>query len=211
MRHGRLNDFQGRHVAEPGFEALAVLGSSARAGAGGKTHHHRHRTAKHVADLGRLVDELLHSERGEVGELEFVDGSQAGEGRANGNARAAEFGDRGVYHAVGAVFVHEVARNLEGAAIDANFLAHQDHALVRGESDIEGLADARHVQRLVERAFIVGAIAKEANDNRARLQPLGGPRRSDRNFDLGSLPQVCATCGNRRIVHFQRAHLAQAE
>ena len=99
-----LHDLQAGDVAEPGLEALAVLGGGAGAGAGGHPHDQRHRglAAEHVAQLGRLVDDLLHRERGEVGELELEDRPQAGQRRADGDAGAAELGDRRVHHPVGA-------------------------------------------------------------------------------------------------------------
>ena len=41
----------------------------------------------------------------------------------------AEFGDRRVHHPVFAEAVHQIARHLEGAAIDADVLAHEEDAL----------------------------------------------------------------------------------
>ena len=80
-------------MAEPGFEALAVLRGRARAGARREPHHQRHRdfAAQHEADLGRLVDDLLHRQRGEIGELEFEDRPHARQRRTDGNAGTAEF------------------------------------------------------------------------------------------------------------------------
>ena len=139
----RLHHLQPRDVAEPGLEALAVLGGGAGARARGHAHDQRHRglAAEHVAQLRRLVDDLLHRERREVRELELEDRPQAGQRRADRDAGAAELGDRRVDDPVGAEAVDEVARHLEGAAVDADVLAHQDHAPVALDRDRHGVAD----------------------------------------------------------------------
>ena len=134
-------------MAEPCFEALAVLRGRARAGTGGKAHHdwHRNFAAEHEAHLGCLVDDLLHRQRREIRELEFEDRPQAGHRRADCDARAAKLGDRRVHHAVGAEALDEVARHLEGAAIDADVLAHQEDALVGFHGDRHGLLDGLRI------------------------------------------------------------------
>ena len=117
-------------MGEPRLEALAVLRRAAEAGAGrhAEHHRHRHRAAEHVAQFRRLIDDLLHRQHREIAELEFVDRPHAGQRRADREPRAAEFGDRRVEHAVGAVALDKVARHLERAAVEADVLAHQEHA-----------------------------------------------------------------------------------
>ena len=150
MRRRRLDDLQARHMAEPGFEALAVLRGRARAGAGRKAHHdrHRHLAAQHEAHLRRLVDDLLHRQRREIGELELEDRPHAGHRRTDGDARAAKLGDRRVHHAVGAEALDQIARHLEGAAIDADVLAHQEDALVGFHGDRHGFLDGLRIAQL---------------------------------------------------------------
>ena len=145
-----LHHLEAGDVAEPGLEALAVLGGGAGAGARRHPHHQRHRglAAEHVAQLRRLVDDLLHRERGEVGELELEDRAQAGQRRADRDAGAAELGDRRVHHPVRAEAVDEIAGHLEGAAVDADVLAHQDHPLVALEGDPHRVADRLGVAHL---------------------------------------------------------------
>ena len=109
-----------------------MLCRGTRAGSGGKAHdeRHVHLAAQHIAELCRLVHDLLHGERREVGKLKLEHRLAARQRRANRDARLAQFRDRRVHHAVLAVAVHEVARDLEGAAIDADVLAHQENRRV---------------------------------------------------------------------------------
>ena len=81
-------------MAEEGLEALRVL-RAASCGADGRTHHQRHldRTARHVAHLGRFVDQLIHGQKEKVSVLHVGDRPQAGHGRADGQAGQAQFGD----------------------------------------------------------------------------------------------------------------------
>ena len=137
----RLDHLEARYVAEPGFEALAVLCRSARTGAGRKSHddRHRHLAAEHEAHLRRLIDDLLHGERGEVGELELEDRPHTGHRSAHCDARATELGDRRVHHAIGTEALHQIARHLKSAAINADILTHEEHALIRLHGDRHGL------------------------------------------------------------------------
>ena len=130
-------------MAEPGLEALAVLRRRTGAGAGGKAHHHGNRNlaAQHEAHLRRLVDDLLHGERGEVGKLELEDRPHAGEGGTDSDARAAQFRYRRVDHPIGAETLDQIAGDLEGAAIDADILAHQEDAFVHLHGDRHGFLD----------------------------------------------------------------------
>ena len=143
MRRRRLDHLQAGHVAEPGFQALAVLRGGTRAGTGRETHHHRNRNlaAQHEAHLGGLVDDLLHGERGEIGKLELENGTQAGQRRTHGDAGAAQFGNRRVHDTVGTETLDQIAGDLEGAAIDADILAHQEDALILLHGDRHGFLD----------------------------------------------------------------------
>ncbi len=130
-----------------------MLRRRAGAGPGREAHHqrHRHRAAQHVAQLGGLVDDLLHRQRGEVGELELEDRAQPGQRRADRHPRAAQLGDRRVHHPVLAVFLDQVAGHAEGAAVDADILAHQHDALVLAKRDVHRLADRLGIAELAHR------------------------------------------------------------
>ncbi len=147
VRSGRLDHLQAWHMAEPCLEALAVLRGSARAGTGGKAHDDRHRNgaAQHVAHLGGLVDDLLHGERREIGELELEDRTHASHGCTDCDASAAQLRDRRIHHALGAEAFHQIAGDLESAAIDADVLAHEEHALIALHGNGHGFLDGLRV------------------------------------------------------------------
>ena len=105
---------------------MLCCGPSAGPGREAHDEGHVHLAAEHEAQLGRLVDDLLHGQRGEVRELEFQHRPAAGECRTDRHTGLAEFGNRRVHHPVFAIAVHEIARHLEGATIDADVLAHQE-------------------------------------------------------------------------------------
>ena len=96
-----VTTFRPGDVAEPGLEALAVLGGVAAAGAllGPDDHRHLGLAAEHVAQLGRLVDDRLHRQADEVDVHDLGDRSGAGRGRADGDGGDDLLGDRRVAHA----------------------------------------------------------------------------------------------------------------
>jgi len=149
-------------MAEPGFQALAVLGGGARAGARRKAHDHGHGdgTAEHVAHLRRLIDDLLHGKGREVGELKFVNRLQPGHRGPDCDADTAQFGNRRVHDALIAEAVDQIARDLKRTAIDTNVLAHEHDPLVLGHGDVERLANG----------FCIGELA--AADG--RFEHIGG-------------------------------------
>ena len=86
----RRDDLEARDVDEVALRALAVL-SAAQRRADGRAHHHRHRQlpARHVAQLRRLVDELVHALEQEVGVLHVGDRAHPEHGRADRRAAIA--------------------------------------------------------------------------------------------------------------------------
>ena len=134
----------------PGFDALAVLRGAAepRSRRHAKNDRNIDRAAQHIAQLGGLIDDLLHRQHRKVGELEFVDRPHAGQRRADRDAGAAEFRDRRIHDALVAEAFDEIAGHLKGAAVDADILAHQEHALVAFERDGERFADRLGVGEL---------------------------------------------------------------
>ena len=141
-------------MGEPGIERLRMLRGGPGAGTGRKAHdeRHVHLAAQHEAELRRLVDDLLHRKRGEVGELELEHRLAAGECGTNGDTGLAELRDRRVHHAVLAIAVHEVARHLEGAAIDADVLTHQEDGRVGIHRLGKRLLDGLRVSELAHHA-----------------------------------------------------------
>ncbi len=88
----------------------------------------------------------------EIGELEFEDRPHAGQRRADRDAGAAEFGDRRVHHPILAEALDEIAGDLEGAAVDADVLAHQEDPVVRLHGDRHRLLNRLGVSEFADRA-----------------------------------------------------------
>src|SRR5665213_606257 len=76
--------------------------------------------------LRRRVDELIHRLHGEVEGHELDDRLQAGECRANTQAGKAVLGDRRIDDALLAELLQQSLRNLVGALIFGDFLAHHE-------------------------------------------------------------------------------------
>jgi len=150
VRGRRLHHLQAGHMRQPRLQALAVLRGRPGAGAGREAHHqrHRYRAAQHVAQLGRLVDDLFHGECREVRELELEHRPHPGQRRPHRNACAAQLGDWRVHYAVLAEPLHQVAGDLECAAVDADVLAHQEHPRVGLQRDCQRLVDRLRVAQL---------------------------------------------------------------
>jgi hypothetical protein len=162
VRRRWLHDLQPRHVREPRFQALAVLRGGAGAGTAGQADHHRHAglAAEHEMDLGRLIDDLLHCQRHEVGELQLEHRLHAGNGRADGRTRNAELADRRVDDALRAETMDEVARHTECAAVDADVLAEQENPLVRLHRLGKPFADRLGVRQFARPDFGRGDVIR---------------------------------------------------
>ena len=116
----------------PGRVVLAVLGGDARGRAVRAAEHDRgaHLAAGHVERLGRRIDDLVDRLHGEVEGHEFDDRLQAGERRADAETGKAMLGDRRVDHALRAEFLQQPLRDLVGALIFGDLLAHHEHVVV---------------------------------------------------------------------------------
>jgi hypothetical protein len=101
---GRDDDLQAGNMGEYGVQTLAVLAGGAEAGAvHGAYHQRRGRlAAEHVAELGRLIEDLVEADAHEVHEHQFGHGAQTGRRRAGRRPDEGAFGDRRVEHAVAA-------------------------------------------------------------------------------------------------------------
>ena len=132
MRRCRLHNLQAGHMRQPGLKALAVLCRRPCAGTGGKAHHqrYRHRTAEHIAQLCRLIDDLFHRQCGKIGKLELENWSQTRQRRPDRHACPAQFGNRRIHDAIRAKTMHQIPRDLKGTAIDANILPHQNDTVI---------------------------------------------------------------------------------
>src|SRR5690606_32228208 len=75
---------------------------------------------------------------GEVGELEFLDGTVSVEGESGGVAGAGAFGERGVEDAGAAEVGEQAVGDLEGTAVGGDVLAEDEGFGAFGEDFAEG-------------------------------------------------------------------------
>ena len=114
-------------------------------------HDHRHRAAPPVANLGRVVDELIEAAGDEVVELHLANRPLAGERRTDAHAQHAALRDRRVDEAIAELFEQRAEQQKRVAVSAADVLAVDEDARIGAER----VGDAeRH--RLEERlAFLV--------------------------------------------------------
>ena len=138
----RQHDLQPRNVREDRIEALRVLRGGAEAGAvHGADDERGHRlAAEHVAELCRLIEDLVEADAHEVDEHQLNDRAKAGRRRARSGADKRNFGKMRVEHALRPEFRAQALGDAErpapgvlvagraGAA--GNVLAHDDDAAV---------------------------------------------------------------------------------
>ena len=139
---GRQHHLQPRDVGEHRVEALAVLRGGAEAGAvHGADHQRGHRlAAEHVAELGRLVEDLVEADPHEVDEHQFDDRAEPGGRGARRGADERDLGEMRVEHAVGSELraealgdAHRAAPGVlvaRGTGAARDVLAHHDDARV---------------------------------------------------------------------------------
>ena len=116
----------------PGRIILAVLGGDARGRAVRSAEHDlaTHLPARHIERLGGGVDDLVHRLHGEIEGHELDDRLQARERGADAEAGKAMLGDRRVDHALRPELLQQPLRDLVGALIFGDLLAHHEHVLV---------------------------------------------------------------------------------
>ena len=135
-----------------------MLGGAAETGADAREHDEWNLdlSAKHVAHLGGVVEQLVHADPDEVHEHQLGDGAHAGGGGADGGAHESGFGKGCVEDTLVAELLDQAAGGAESAAPSVhdaqvfaagaagNFLAHDDDGFVAahflGEGFVDGLA-----------------------------------------------------------------------
>jgi hypothetical protein len=117
LQRGRRQHAQARHVRVPGFEAVRVLRRELPAGAGGHADHdrHAHLAARHVAQRGGVVHDLVQRQQAEVDRHHLDDGAHAAQRRADARAHEGRLGKRRVAHPVFAELFQQFA-DTQGAA-----------------------------------------------------------------------------------------------
>ena len=96
-----------------------MLRGGAAPGADHRADHQRRLrlAAEHVAELGRLIEDLVEANAEEVAEHQFGDGAQTGDRSAGGGAHERAFGDRRVDDPRLAELPDEALGDAEHAAI----------------------------------------------------------------------------------------------
>ncbi len=137
---GGHGDEQAGDVQEQRLQAVRVGGAELVAGALGHAHDQRHArlAAEHVVDVRGVVDDLVERQQREVDRHQLHHRAQARHRRADAHADDRVLGDRRVAHAALAELLEQAVGDLEGAAEDADVLAHQHHALVAGAAPRAG-------------------------------------------------------------------------
>src|ERR1700682_4008568 len=99
------------------------LGPRGRGGGGGPAEDERGGCAPEVMRLRDHVGNLIEGAADEVHELEFGDGTHAGERCSEGRAHDCGLGDRRIDDALGAEAVDETISDFKSPAVDANVFA----------------------------------------------------------------------------------------
>ncbi|KIU01394.1 hypothetical protein QU38_01860, partial [Staphylococcus aureus] len=141
---------------------LRVLRRNARGGAVGPAEHDRatHLAAGHVVGLGRRVHDVVDRLHREVEGHELDDRLEAAHRRPRTQAGKAIFGDRRVDHALGTELLEQALRDLVGALILGDFLAHHEDARILahllGHRVAQRLANSRldHLGALGDRRIL---------------------------------------------------------
>ena len=161
-----------------------MLGRGAEAAAEHAADHHRRRrlAAEHVAELGRLVEDLVEADPHEVDEHQLGDRPQARGGRTHRGADEARFADRRVEHPGRSELRMQAFGDAERAA-PGILLARRAGAAgdVLAHQDDPGIAGHLLGQRLVDR-LSKGKLSRHrlAPLNRICRRRSAGPPASDK-------------------------------
>src|SRR5690242_9977392 len=138
--------------------------------------------AEHGADLGGVVDDLIHGDQEEVEGHDLDDRALAHHRGADTGSDEALLGDRRVAHAVGPELVQQSCRDLVRAVERADLLAHHEHALIAAE-----LLAQRQPDRLA-----IGHHVGPWFDHRHRPSPPSKTRSSSPNALPGRMRENCS-------------------
>jgi len=113
----------------------------------GPTEHDRdiELTTGHVADLGRVVDDLVNRHEGEVERHEFNNRAKTTHCGPDGQAAEAVLGNRGVDDALGTELVQHAFTDFVGSIVLGDFFTQEEYTLVAhhflGHSRSQGLTE----------------------------------------------------------------------
>ena len=128
VRRRRHHDLSPGTCAYMRLERLAVLRAELCGRAARAAEHDRQLElpARHLPDLGRVVDDLIDRDEREVQGHELDDRPQPDHRRADADAGEAALGDRRVDDALLAELLQQALRHLVGAVVVADLLAHEE-------------------------------------------------------------------------------------
>jgi hypothetical protein len=176
----------------------------------GPAEHDRaaHLAAGHVVGLGGRIDDVVDRLHREVEGHELDDRAQAAHRRAGADAGKAIFGDRRVDHAARAELVEQALRDLVGALIFSDLLAHHEDAVVRSHLLCHGVAErlahslANHLGSLghfrldLEAGRRLPFLGPRLHRCLLRLRLLGRSGGDGRAIVLSGLRHVAGTAGD---------------
>src|SRR5205814_7256138 len=139
----RRDHLEPRDVSEGRLDALRVIEGAVDASAPGGPDHHRHVEVAGgaVAEARRLLDDLVHGRRDEIGELDLSDWAHPIDRRADRNPHDAGFRERRVDHPELAVFLVETVTGQADAATIADVFPDQKDARVTRHLLVHALSD----------------------------------------------------------------------
>ena len=124
------DDLQAGRSIEPGFGVLRVIRSGVPQAAPRHPDDHRHRAAPSIANLGRVVHELVEAARDEVVELHLTDRPLAGQRRADADTEHAALGERRVDDAIAELLEERPQQQERVAVLAAHVLAVDEDARI---------------------------------------------------------------------------------
>ena len=123
-------------------------------GAGAKDDRYSELTARHIAELRSLIDDLIVATADQVGEHDLHHRAQAGHGRAHGGADETHFRDRRINHPLWSKLADQTAGGAQRAAPgvrEAQMSAARGPGHVLPHHDHRGIAPHLQPQRVVDR------------------------------------------------------------
>ncbi len=116
-------------------------------------HRHFELPARHVVNLRRLIDHLVHRQGDKIAEHDVDHRAHAGHRRADADAGDARFRNRRIDHTLGAEFLHQPRENFERRAGFRNVFADDKNRRIPAHLFGEGFID-----RLGEGDFAGGSF-----------------------------------------------------
>src|SRR4030095_16399148 len=148
VRGRRLHDLQPRRVGEVRLGVLRMERPSVHATAGRTAYDERDADASPVPRLRGEIGDHVEGTGDEVYELRPGDGAHSHHRGTDRGPDDGRFGERRVDDALLAELLDQTVGDFEGASVDADVFAQQEHALIAGHLLANAGPDRVHVGRL---------------------------------------------------------------